>query len=186
MANLPTDQSREAWVALISVGVSLAAGLFSGLFGRRLEEWWFRPKLVVDFIPSGGGFRTEGRWMENDVELVEIYVRARVRNFGRIVAKQCRPYLVKLEEVHPSGRTTPTTYFDSLPLRWPGNTYEPRDIPSKINQFFDIVGVLKNRPGWRFGFRERFTGLTELLKSLSKKVWQTQLPATVSDSHNAE
>ena len=77
----------------------------------------------------------------NDTEFVEIYIRARLRNLGSRVAKQCRPYLVKLEEVHPSG-TTPTTYFDSLVLRWPRNDYEPRDIPRGIDQFFDVVGVL--------------------------------------------
>jgi len=68
---------------------------------------------------------------------------------------------VKLEEVHRSG-TTPTTYFDSLVLRWPRNDYEPRDIPRGIDQFFDVVGVLKNSSGWRFTFREPFSSHAEL------------------------
>lgn len=141
----------------------MVAGLFSGLFGRRLEEWWYRPRLLVEFIQDQGGFRTEGRWKEGDTEMVEIYIRARVRNIGRgRVAKQCRPYLVKLDEVHASG-TTSTKYHDSLVLRWPLRDYQPRDIPKGVNQFFDVVGVLKNRPGWRFTFRECFSEHADLL-----------------------
>src|SRR5438309_3393843 len=129
------------WILLLSAVIGLVSGLFSGLFGRRLEEWWYQPRLKVDFIQDDGGFRTEGRWKEGDTELVEIYIRARVRNMGRRVAKQCRPYLVNLEEVHPSG-TTLTRYYDSLVLRWPGpvQDYQPRDIPQGVNQFFDVVG----------------------------------------------
>jgi hypothetical protein len=151
------------WILLLSAFLGLVSGLFSGLLGRRLEEWWFKPRLVVDFIPNEGGFRTEGKWSVADEEYVEIYIRARVRNLGSIVAKQSRLYLVKLEEVHPSG-PTPTTFYDSLVLRWPGlrPDYAPRDIPRGTNQFFDVVGVLRNRPGWRFAFRENFTNHAEL------------------------
>jgi hypothetical protein len=149
-------------ILYLSLIVSLISGLFSGFFGRRLEEWWFKPRLIVDFISKDGGFCTKGKWREGDKEIIEIHIRARVRNLGNSVAKQCRPYLIKLEEVHPSGRTTPTTFFDSLVLRWPGRDYDPRDIPRGTDQFFDVVAVLKNESGWRFTFRERFTSHAEL------------------------
>jgi hypothetical protein len=106
------------WIILLSAVIGLVAGLFSGLLGRRLEEWWDRPTLKVDFIPSEGGFQTVGKWTEDDSELIEIYIRARVRNESSSVAKKCRPFLVKLEEVHQSG-TTPTKFIDSLVLPWP-------------------------------------------------------------------
>ena len=131
------------WIPIV---VALVSGLFSGLLGQRVEEWWYRPRLVVEFLSNEGGFRTEGTWREGDKEITQIYIRARVRNEGSHIAKRCRPYLVKLEEIHPSG-TTPTRLFDSLVLRWPGNEFDARDIPRGINQFFDVVGVLKNRSG---------------------------------------
>ena len=84
--------------------LTVVAALFSGFWGRRLEKWWDTPRLAVEFIPDEQGFRTEGTWKEGDTEITEIYIRVRVRNLGRSVAKQCRPFLVKLEEVHPSGR----------------------------------------------------------------------------------
>jgi hypothetical protein len=152
-------------ILLLSALLGSVSGLFSGVLGRRLEEWWDRPKLLVEFDQNETGFRTEGRWTDGDTEVVEIYIRARVRNVGRgRVAKQCRPYLVNIEEVHTAG-TTQTTFIDSFVLRWPGliPDYEPRDLPTGINQFFDVVGVLRNKPGWRFAFRERFTEHDDLL-----------------------
>ena len=145
--------TMNPWILLLSVIISAIVGLFSGLLGRLFEEWRYRPRLIVEFIPEEGGFRTEGTWNDGGKEVTEIYLRARVRNVGSRVAKQCRPYLVKLEEVLPSG-TTPTKLFESRVLGWPRNDYEPRDIPKGINLFFDVVGVLKDRSGWRFKFRE--------------------------------
>jgi hypothetical protein len=160
-------EMTNPWILLLSAALGLVAGLFSGLLGRRLEEWWYRPRLKVEFNQNEHGFRTEGRWKEGDTEIVEIYVRARVRNIGwGRVAKQCLPYLVNLEEVHTAG-ITPTTFVDSFVLRWAGvpqdpNRYNPRDLPIGINRFFDVVGVLKNKAGWRFTFRERFSEHDEL------------------------
>jgi hypothetical protein len=158
---LKIGASVDVMTLWIPIVVALVSGLFSRLLGRRLEELWYRPRLVVDFLSNEGGFRTEGTWREGDKEITEVYIRARVRNIGSRVAKRCRPYLVKLEEVHPSG-ATPTTFFDSLVLRWPGTDFDPRDIPRGINQFFDVVGVLKNQSGWRFSYRERFSNQAEL------------------------
>jgi hypothetical protein len=151
---MPADTATNPWILPAVVG--LISGLFSGLLGRRLEAWWFKPILAVDFIPEEGGFRTEGSWKKDGEEYIEIYIRARVRNSGRIIAKRCRPYLVKLEEVLHSG-TPSTQLYDSLMLRWPGqDDYEPRDIPNGVNQFFDVVGVLKNTSGWRFACEKPF------------------------------
>jgi|SRR5271155_5430191 len=145
----------------------IASGLFSGLAGRYVEEWLSRPRLKVDFVPSEGGFQTEAKWEKDGTEFVEIYIRARVQNRWGHVAKQCRAYLVKLEEVH-SPSTKATEYHDSLVLRWPapgGGDYLPRDIPRGVNQFFDVVGVFKHSPSeWRFGFKERFSEHDELRK----------------------
>src|SRR5271169_6336195 len=105
------------WILLLSAIISAIFGLFSGLLGRLFEEWRYRPRLVVEFILGADGFRTEGTWKEKngDIEVTEIYIRARVRNVGSRVAKQCRPYLVKVEEVLPSG-TTPTRMVESRVL----------------------------------------------------------------------
>jgi hypothetical protein len=141
--------------------VALVSGLFSGLLGRRFEEWLYRPRLKVEFFPSEGGFRTEGKWKTKEgTELVEIYIRARVSNTRSRVAKQCQPYLVKLEKVNPLDTTT---YYDSLVLPWPKRDYVPRDIPKGVYHFFDVVGVFRNgRPGWRIKWQEQFTNLDDM------------------------
>jgi hypothetical protein len=149
------------WIAAFAAAV----GLFSGFAGRRLEEWLARPRLVVEFLPGEDGFRTVGKWKdEKGTEIQEVYIRARVRNMSSRVARQCRAYAVKLEDVQPAGTITPS-FFESLVLRWPGypkNYYIPRDIPKGVNQFFDVVGVFKHKPGWRFTWEERYTNLEGL------------------------
>jgi hypothetical protein len=153
------DRSHDRLLEYPSYSRRRDFGVVFGAGGRRFEEWLYRPKLVVEFLPNEGGFRTEGKWRDpRGTEFEEIYVRARVRNLRSRVAKQCRPYLVKIEEVHTSGQITPTKYFDNLPLLWPGpkRDYNPRDLPTGVHQFFDVVGVLKNARGWRFKFGDNF------------------------------
>lgn len=48
------------WMLFTSVVVGLISGLFSGLLGRCFEDWFYRPRLEVDFIPNQMGFYTEG------------------------------------------------------------------------------------------------------------------------------
>jgi hypothetical protein len=143
------------WGLFLSTIISAITGLFSGLLGRLLEEWRYRPRLVVDFSWETEGFRREWTRSEGGTQITDIYVRARVRNEGRRVAKKCRPYLVKVEEVLPSG-LNPTKMVESRVLGWPRGDYDPRDIPKGIDQFFDVVVVVKdnNQPGWLFKTRE--------------------------------
>ena len=155
------------WIAVFAAAAGLVSGLFAGLAGRRVEEWLYRPWLLVEFLSDNAGFRTEAKWTreEDGTEVEEFYIRARVRNTRSRVAKQCLPYVVKLEEVHSSG-TIRTSVFDSLVLRWPGPysklSYLPRDIPNGVHQFFDIVRVRKHRPGWDFMWQERHSSLAPL------------------------
>jgi hypothetical protein len=148
-------------IAVFAAAVGLFSGLFSGLAGRRLEEWLFRPRLKVDFLPGEDAFQTEGRWESGGTERAEIYIRALVINTRSRVAKDCQPFVVKLEEVHSSGEIT-TTFFDSLTLPWPLSKHTVRDIPKGVQQFFDVVAVRKDRPGWRFTWQEQFTNLATL------------------------
>jgi len=101
------------WALLLSTMISAIVGLFSGLLGRLCEEWRYRPRLVVDFSWETEGFRTEWTRSVGGTQVTDIYVRARVRNEGRRVAKQCRPYLVKVEEVLPSG-PNPTQFLSKV------------------------------------------------------------------------
>src|SRR5215472_15773084 len=98
----------------LAPAVGLVSGLFAGFAGRLLEEWFYRPRLKVEFLPDEDGFRTEAKWKEKDGTEVEgVFIRARVINTRNRVAKQCRPYVVKLEEVL-NARATKMPFFDSL------------------------------------------------------------------------
>ncbi|MCK4822519.1 hypothetical protein KA005_42535, partial [bacterium] len=72
------------------------------------------------------------------------YVRIRITNVGRQIAKQCRAYLVNVEKwVESNNDFEPTVYCDSLQLPWSarGSTeeaYRPIDLSRDIKQFVDI------------------------------------------------
>jgi hypothetical protein len=55
-----------AQILLLSAIIPSIFGLFSGLLRRLFEEWRYRPRLEVEFIPDENGFRTEGTWNEGD------------------------------------------------------------------------------------------------------------------------
>jgi hypothetical protein len=153
--------TEKWWIAAFSAAIGLMSGLLAGLVGRRVEEWLYRPWLLVELLEEPG-FRTKAKWKREDgTEVEEVYIRARVKNTRSRVATKCRPYLVKLEQVHPSGTITPS-FFDSVGLPWPLWDHTPRDIPKGVNQFFDVVRTRKDKPGWHFMWREPFTNLAGL------------------------
>jgi hypothetical protein len=131
---MPTD--------FIQIGFGLVAGALSPLFVERAKRWLFGPRLEV---VHGGD--------ECYMPIAEVpggmpglyqakYLRVRVKNTGSMVAKGCRAYLVKLEEIVNS-EPQPTFYRDTLRLRWAyeqhGELHEGIDIPPGISAFFDVL-----------------------------------------------
>jgi len=158
-------------MALTTILPGLVTGLFAGLFGRLVEDWWFRPKLVIDFISKNDAFTRRVTWKEDSIDVTGLYIRARVQNCGRRIAKSSRVYLIGLEEVHPSGKTTDTEFFDSFILPWPGrhydsHAYDPRDISPGVAQFVDVVSFsdkkTDNNHGWIMCYKEKFSSLRKL------------------------
>jgi hypothetical protein len=91
-----------------------------------------------------------------------IYVRARVRNEGRHIAKSCRVFLTALHEVRSDG-TIETVIKDSKALAWAGWQFAPIDIPSGVNLYVDLMTVSKAVAGWRFSVERLFDSQKKLL-----------------------
>jgi hypothetical protein len=128
---------------------ALAGGLLSGAFDA-LRDWWSRPVLQLDYQPEAGS-RATSTYIERDVSVEEIFIKVRLRNTGRKVARDCRVFLTKIREF-TDGNFHETPYFDSKPLRWPGypDDFAPRNVPKGIDSFIDVVGVRKDMSDWRF------------------------------------
>jgi hypothetical protein len=140
-------------IALVGAIGGVTGGLVTSFYSHA-RSWLTRPRLSVDYANDAGHFIDFNAINREGRDISAVYVRVRVRNLGRRVARGCRVFLTGLEEVHPAG-TTPTNLHDALVMGWPGGTdFEPRDIPHGVSFFADLVMVSKHREGWGFCVRE--------------------------------
>jgi hypothetical protein len=129
---------------LIGGAIGFVSAVLAPIVVEPLKRRFFDPKLKVEFIEGDKGFITDTK--EKGVTEAH-YVRVKVINTGRQIAKQCRAYLVNVEKWNTStNKFEPTIYCDSLQLAWSAraNTeeaYSPLDMPRDINQFIDIVST---------------------------------------------
>jgi hypothetical protein len=110
------------------------------------------------------------------------YIRVRVTNTGRQIAKQCRAYLVKVEKWNKStSKFEPTIYCDSLQLAWSarGTTveeaYRPLDLPKLINQFVDILSTRKIEAGYKIETNPTLKRYAKLFKEHGKFRYTVQV-----------
>jgi hypothetical protein len=151
--------------ALIGGGAAIVGGVIGGLLSgayQHIRDHASRPRLQIDYEGVEGAHRVEVDYTDKENRPVaEIYIRARVQNKGRRVAKGCLVFLANVREVHPSGMTT-TSFHDSMPLAWAGWNFSPRDIPRGVEFYVDVVRVSKHVSGWRFSVERLFASHAEL------------------------
>ena len=128
-----------------------AVGFATAIFAEPFRSAIFRPKLTLEF-GDGLEFKTRTPEQASYVDVVRVqsnheaeYVRIKVRNSKRSVAKNCRAYLVAIEKRNEYGDFKPTIYCDSIQLAWscrgPKRRYDPVDLPYGVAQFIDLVST---------------------------------------------
>ncbi len=126
----------------------------SAIFAEPVRRWIFSPKLVTSFEDSSDcKARTpeQATFLDPQQSAVPIhstheaeYIRIKVVNDARPVAKDCQAYLVGIEKEQPDGSFATTLYCDSIPLAWScreERAYEPIDLPNGVAQFIDLISV---------------------------------------------
>jgi hypothetical protein len=157
----------ELKIALVGMAGGVIGGGVSGVY-QHVREWLTRPRLSVDYETDKAHFVDFDYVKPNGHDISAVYVRVRIRNLGWGVAKDCRVFLTRLEEVRQSRATptaaTPTALNEALVLGWPGGTnFEPQDIPRGPHFYADVVSVSKLTPDWRFAVREMHANYLEKL-----------------------
>ena len=131
-----------------------AIGFASAIFAEPLRRWIFSPKLLVSFEDSTD-YRARtpetATYRDPAASAVPVhsnheaeYVRVKVVNDARPLAKECRAYLIGIEKQQNNGAFAPTIYCDSIPLAWSCRddmAYEPVDLPNGVAQFIDLLSV---------------------------------------------
>ena len=140
-----TESAGVAWatvlLTLIGFLVAFAVGIFCEPISRRL----FSAKLKLKFYDdeeSGCRARTPGE-TKSGHSLELCYVRVKVTNSSltRRIAKNCVPYLVRLEKTGIDGED-PERFQDSIPLLWSYRDEKEDkaiDIPDGLSAFFDVL-----------------------------------------------
>jgi hypothetical protein len=123
--------------AVIGAGAAIAGGLLTGAY-KHARDWWERPILQIDYLGSGANRIESGD---------DIFIRARVRNNGKQLAKNCVVYLTALTEENLSVQL-PTVFHDAMPLAWPIWAFRPRDIPKGADFYVNVLKISKETKGW--------------------------------------
>jgi hypothetical protein len=156
---------------LIGGAIGFISAVLAPIMVEPLKHRVFGPKLKVEFIEGDTGFITDTK--ESGVTDAH-YVRVKVRNTGRQIAKQCRAYLVNVEKWNIStGKFEPTIYCDSLQLSWSAraNTkeaYLPQDMPRDISQFIDIVSTRQGESDYKIMIEPRLYRYEPLFREHGK------------------
>ena len=138
---------------LIGGAIGFMSAVLAPIAVEPLKHCVFGPKLKVEFIEGDRSFKTDTKEQAASTGTDAHYVRVKMLNTGRQIAKQCRAYLVNVERWSEStSKFEPTIYCDSLQLAWSarGNeAYHPLDVPRDINQFIDVVSTRKPERDYR-------------------------------------
>jgi len=140
--------------SLVPALVGGAIGFASAIFAEPLRRWIYSPKLLLSFEDSTDyKARTpeQATFLDPQRSAAPIhstheaeYLRIKVLNDSRPLAKECRAYLVGIEKKQADGSFGSTLYCDSIPLAWScreDRAYEALDLPKGVAQFVDLVSV---------------------------------------------
>jgi hypothetical protein len=184
-----TAGSETTTIAIIiSAGAGFLGGILCGLLSgayQHLRDLYYGPQLRIDYENTEASKVNSCHKDRDGKDVEEIYIRARVKNIGRLYpAKSCRVFLTAITEVHPSGKTTPTVFHDPMPLAWPLNDFEPRDMPVDIPFYVNVMSVSKSEAGWMFAVKQMFASHAPLKGY--KGTYRLQLTITADNAKPAK
>ena len=121
--------------------ISFLSGAATAVFAEPLRRWIYRPSLTLEFTVADH-FVAKTRESSGTSVYDAYYVRLKVTNRRRSLAKGCRAYLIDIERRGSSGAWEPTEYCESLQLGWSARgtgAYEALDLPHTVPHFIDVV-----------------------------------------------
>jgi hypothetical protein len=134
--------------------INTTIGVILGIGIREVWDSIRRPTLRASFDVRDDGCKAH-TVIGEDKSGEGFYIRAKVVNTKRLMAKSCRAFLVNVEQRNARGEfeSLKPKYDDSLTLTWssqPGTLgQEPIDIPPGVTLYVDIVSTDKRVEGYR-------------------------------------
>jgi hypothetical protein len=163
---------------LIAAGSAILGGILSGAY-QHIRDYFERPQLKIDYEGTEGN-KVVSKYKMGDTEIEEIFVRAKIANKGRRIAKNCKVYVNSIKEI-VNTKEQNTLFLDARQLSWPRNDYTARDIPRGITCCVDIVGIRKDISEWRFKINNNLYASEEPMKSF-RGTYRFELIATAENA----
>lgn len=146
-ANISQDENSmtDSQSTPISTVFSHLAIFFSGfliaVLAEPLRHFLFKPKLELEFKKEQDFITKTPMTSGRD----SYYIRVKVTNKKRNVARGCRAYLINIEKENNGRKFEQTSFCDSIPLAWSnqklGEQYNGINLSKGVNQFVDIIAT---------------------------------------------
>jgi hypothetical protein len=127
--------------SLVAPLVGFLGGFATAILAEPLRQRLFRAKLKLEFGQSSD-FITPAVIRGEGYEYKARYIRIRVRNVKRHLARSCRAFLVNIEKQNEQGVFGQTQYYDSVQLEWsaqPEDRFSAIDLPYGVNKYIDLL-----------------------------------------------
>jgi len=143
---------KEVFDAILPI-ITLISGFLIAVFAEPLRRKLYKPVLSIWIEDSADCiYKTSLPAILNGINVMGsdgIYIRAKVKNEKKNIAKKCRAFLVNIEKKQEN-KFQSTTYCDSIPLAWSchminNDNCEPIDIPHGVVQYLDILSMSRGR-----------------------------------------
>ena len=135
---------------LTITAIASAAGGFMGAFGwwfiTKLDGWWARPQVIIEFGPD---YPFRDTALLPDGQQSE-FLRVRVKNAGREIAKSCKCH-VRHISLNSGGRSTQLPSDELMLTHWVPQEAKATimHIPPKLDFLADLVRTTKVNGGFK-------------------------------------
>jgi hypothetical protein len=123
------------------LAVTWIVGFLTAAFAEPVRVWLLRPRLRVSFTGAEDCITKTPTVIGSGA----VYVRLKVVNETRRIARSCRAFLVKVETRTEQGTFNDTLYADSIQLAWscqvPGSAGRSIDLIHGVSQYVDVIAT---------------------------------------------
>jgi len=125
---------------------SFILGFLIAIFAEPIRRYLLKPKLNIEFGKSEDFITYTPALTKNNSQTEEYYLRVRVINSRKYIARDCRAFLIDIKKLDDSNKIKSTIYCDSIQLAWScsGNRkFESLDLTKDVKQYIDVVVLSK-------------------------------------------
>jgi hypothetical protein len=143
-SSTPSTQEAGSMNEFAKIAIGFVLGSCIAVFAEPLRRWLFKSRVSLCFQPKiGFGRRCVSLTTTNHSNVMAKYIRVLAKCSSRcgITAKQCRPFLTKIEKLDPAVDGHKELHHDPLPLNWAFIGDQPLDINSRMEFYFDVVEI---------------------------------------------